>query len=100
MLLINIIMVPFVQRRGDTHPGHDQHSQTGTRSLGLDNLVVRGHGVDTERFRPGTRSGRNRPRLIYVGRVGIEKNIESFLSLDMDSVAAPLSGRLDGLPLR
>jgi len=50
---------------------------------GLGNLVVWGRGVDTERFRPFARSPRERPRLLYVGRVAVEKNIEAFLELDV-----------------
>lgn len=50
---------------------------------GFGNLVVWGRGVDTERFRPFPRSPRERPRLLYVGRVAVEKNIEAFLDLDV-----------------
>jgi len=50
---------------------------------GLRNLSVWGRGVDTERFRPMLRSRRERPRLLYVGRVAVEKNVEAFLELDV-----------------
>jgi len=51
---------------------------------GLVDLVVWGRGVDTERFRPVARDvRRDRPRLLYVGRVSLEKNIEAFLALDV-----------------
>ena len=53
---------------------------------GLVNLVVWGRGVDTERFFPNeVRGPRSRPRLTYVGRVAVEKNIEAFLRLDIDA---------------
>ena len=52
---------------------------------GLDNLVVWGRGVDTALFRPMPRRPRTRPRLLYVGRVAPEKNIEAFLGLDIDA---------------
>jgi glycosyltransferase involved in cell wall biosynthesis len=50
---------------------------------GFDNLVVWGRGVDTTRFRPMPRAARTRPRLLYVGRVALEKNVEAFLELDV-----------------
>lgn len=51
---------------------------------GLDDLVVWGRGVDTCRFRPAAgRAPTARPRLLYVGRVSVEKNIEAFLALDV-----------------
>jgi glycosyltransferase involved in cell wall biosynthesis len=50
---------------------------------GLGHLVVWGRGVDTELFRPMARTPRERPRLLYVGRVAVEKNIEAFLELDL-----------------
>lgn len=52
---------------------------------GMRNLVVWGRGVDTERFRPLPRLPRDRARLLYAGRVAPEKNIEAFLSLDIDA---------------
>jgi len=52
---------------------------------GFRNLVVWGRGVDTTHFKPGKRVPRERPRLLYVGRVSVEKNIERFLSLDIDA---------------
>lgn len=53
---------------------------------GLQHLVVWGRGVDLERFRPrlGAASGQ-RPRLLYVGRVAVEKNLEAFLRLPIDA---------------
>jgi glycosyltransferase involved in cell wall biosynthesis len=52
---------------------------------GIANLVVWGRGVDTARFRPLPRAPRARPRLLYVGRVAVEKNLEAFLSLPLDA---------------
>lgn len=52
---------------------------------GIGNLVVWGRGVDTGRFRPLPRTPRVRPRLLYVGRVAVEKNIEAFLALNVDA---------------
>ena len=51
---------------------------------GFKSTVLWSRGVDTELFAPrdrGSLSG-DQPKLVYVGRVAIEKNIESFLSLD------------------
>jgi glycosyltransferase involved in cell wall biosynthesis len=50
---------------------------------GFDHLVVWGRGVDTTRFRPQPRVARTHPRLLYVGRVAVEKNVEAFLRLDV-----------------
>ena len=52
---------------------------------GFSDLVVWGRGVDTEFFRPLPREPRTKPRLLYVGRVAVEKNIEAFLKLDIDA---------------
>lgn len=52
---------------------------------GLENLVVWGRGVDTTRFRPQPRTPKSRPRLLYVGRVAVEKNLEVFLELDVEA---------------
>jgi glycosyltransferase involved in cell wall biosynthesis len=61
----------------------ESHRQELARwSMG--NLVVWGRGVDTERFQPRQRGPRSRPRLLYAGRVAVEKNIEAFLRLPMD----------------
>lgn len=50
---------------------------------GLRNLVVWGRGVDTQIFKPAPlRRPNPKLRLLYVGRVAVEKNIEAFLSLD------------------
>jgi glycosyltransferase involved in cell wall biosynthesis len=50
---------------------------------GFEGLQVWGRGVDTDRFRPRPRTVRLVPRLLYVGRVAVEKNLEAFLSLDV-----------------
>ena len=54
---------------------------------GLRDLVVWSRGVDTDRFRPrgGDVSVRRRPRLLYVGRIAVEKNVAAFLDLDLDA---------------
>jgi glycosyltransferase involved in cell wall biosynthesis len=62
----------------------ESHRQELVR-WGMRNLVVWGRGVDTERFRPLPRRPRDRTRLLYAGRVAPEKNIEAFLSLDIDA---------------
>lgn len=54
-------------------------------SWGLTHLVVWGRGVDTQQFVPRRRCSRTRPRLLYVGRVAIEKNLEAFLELRCDA---------------
>lgn len=58
---------------------------------GLTDLVVWSRGVDVDAFRPQLRSRSQRaadvgrPRLLYVGRVAVEKNVEAFLELDIDA---------------
>ena len=64
-----------------TTPSHKEELE----AWGLDHLTVWGRGVDTRRFRPGTRPPRRRHRLLYVGRVAVEKNIEGFLELPVDA---------------
>ena len=52
---------------------------------GFTNLVRWSRGVDMQLFRPGERGAANveRPIFLYVGRVAVEKNIESFLALPL-----------------
>lgn len=54
-------------------------------SHGFKNLRIWSRGVDVERFRPiaDARHPYDGPIWIYVGRVAVEKNIESFLALDL-----------------
>ncbi|MFN2353092.1 MAG: glycosyltransferase family 4 protein [Desulfopila sp.] len=55
------------------------------RNRGFSNLALWSRGVDTEVFRPQARSALHvlRPVFIYVGRVAVEKNIETFLKLNI-----------------
>ncbi|MCR9276677.1 MAG: glycosyltransferase family 1 protein [Pseudomonadaceae bacterium] len=55
------------------------------RDWGLKDLVVWGRGVDVQTFQPRPLSPRSRPRLLYVGRIAVEKNVEAFLNLDLDA---------------
>lgn len=52
---------------------------------GFTNLAPWTRGVDTELFTPlpGKTQRRNEPRMVYVGRVAVEKNISQFLRLDL-----------------
>lgn len=48
-------------------------------------MVLLTRGVNTDIFYPPAKSYQDpKPKLLYVGRVAIEKNIEAFLNLDMD----------------
>jgi len=52
--------------------------------LGFKNLVTWSRGVDADLFRPLTDRGASlAPKLLYVGRVAIEKNVEAFLNVSM-----------------
>ena len=53
---------------------------------GFDHLDVVGGGVDIDKFRPLPRMQRGFPRLLFVGRVSKEKNIEAFLNLEMSAL--------------
>jgi glycosyltransferase involved in cell wall biosynthesis len=52
---------------------------------GLRRLIIWGRGVDTEVFKPRLRRARSRPRLLYVGRIAVEKNLEAFLAMPFDA---------------
>ncbi len=54
-------------------------------SRGFVNLKIWSRGVDTMIFRDGERNapGAPRPIFLYAGRVSVEKNLESFLSLEL-----------------
>ncbi|XOV82472.1 MAG: glycosyltransferase family 4 protein [bacterium] len=61
------------------------HQQELT-AWGLSRLVVWGRGVDTGLFKPQeNRTSATKPRLLYVGRIAVEKNIEDFLQLNMQA---------------
>ncbi len=51
---------------------------------GFENLAVWGRGVETDLFTPANPVSLEgeRPYMMYMGRVAVEKNIEDFLSLD------------------
>jgi glycosyltransferase involved in cell wall biosynthesis len=60
--------------------------QQELRAWGLPHLRVWSRGVDTQRFVPDPDFRPNQPpRLVYVGRVAVEKNIEAFLDLEIDA---------------
>lgn len=52
---------------------------------GFKNIVLWSRGVDADLFKPQKQklAGSDFPTFIYVGRVAVEKNIESFLKLDL-----------------
>ena len=52
---------------------------------GFERLVVWGRGVNTVDFAPAPRAPRDRPKLLYVGRVAVEKNLDAFLRLDVNA---------------
>jgi len=52
----------------------------------VQNPVLWPRGVDLDLFTPPKRRSKNeKPILLYVGRVAVEKNIEAFLKLDVDA---------------
>ncbi|MEJ2218948.1 MAG: glycosyltransferase family 1 protein [Gemmatimonadota bacterium] len=61
------------------------HQREELVKWGFRNLVIWSRGVDTDLFRPRERADEagERPILMYMGRVAVEKNIEAFLSLDL-----------------
>jgi glycosyltransferase involved in cell wall biosynthesis len=50
----------------------------------MNDIVVWGRGVDSSVFHAGHRVARHKPILLYVGRVSVEKNLESFLDIHGD----------------
>ncbi|PFH04450.1 glycosyltransferase involved in cell wall biosynthesis [Collimonas sp. PA-H2] len=61
------------------------HVMRELEQRGFRHLVLWGRGVDTERFKPVDEDHACivRPLYLYVGRVAVEKNIESFLQVDL-----------------
>jgi len=59
--------------------------QEDLESKGFKNIVRWTRGIDTDLFHPQEKGLQNlkRPLFMYVGRVAVEKNIESFLALDL-----------------
>jgi glycosyltransferase involved in cell wall biosynthesis len=54
---------------------------------GFQNLSSWSRGVDTALFRPVPRTfSSSQPKLLYVGRVAVEKNLEDFLDMKVDAV--------------
>ena len=52
---------------------------------GFHNVALWSRGVDLETFKPGPRDRlqTRKPIFVYVGRVAVEKNVESFLELEL-----------------
>ena len=48
------------------------------------NIVVWGRGVDTLIFHPEIRPKNEKPILLYVGRISVEKNLEDFFNISND----------------
>jgi len=73
-----------------------QGIETELEKRGFRNIGRWSRGVDTELFHPraeakgetGPFAGLPRPIFLYVGRVAVEKNIESFLALDLPGTKA------------
>ena len=74
-------MVPWSRRPAPSCPSRSQRDDLARK--GFRDLVVWGRGVDTALFRPERRIplAGERPILMYMGRVAIEKNIEAFLRI-------------------
>ncbi|MEM7646849.1 MAG: glycosyltransferase family 1 protein [Pseudomonadota bacterium] len=54
---------------------------------GFKNLGQWARGVDTHLFKPQPRSfSSSKPKLLYVGRVAVEKNLEAFLDMKIDAM--------------
>lgn len=57
------------------------------RDAGFKNLAKWSRGVDTDLFQPiGREIVSNKPKLLYVGRVAVEKNLDAFLEMDIDAL--------------
>ncbi|WP_310619190.1 glycosyltransferase family 4 protein [Flexibacterium corallicola] len=65
------------------------------RERGFHNLVRWSRGVDGEQFKPCSSNvydGLKGPIFLYVGRVAVEKNIETFLELDLPGTKVVVGG--------
>lgn len=62
-----------------------QNVQNELEARGFKNVVRWSRGVDANQFKPNPdlRNTSGVPRLLYVGRLAVEKNIEAFLQLDV-----------------
>ena len=69
---------------------HAEHTLVPTESqknklleIGFTDIAIVSRGVDTDLFKPGSKSFITSPRpvFLYMGRVAVEKNIEAFLQL-------------------
>jgi glycosyltransferase involved in cell wall biosynthesis len=51
-------------------------------SRGFNNICIWGRGVDTSLFKPHSNQAKNKtnPKMVYAGRIAVEKNLEAFLS--------------------
>jgi 1,2-diacylglycerol 3-alpha-glucosyltransferase/glucuronosyltransferase len=69
---------------------------------GFQRLGIWGRGVDAELFRPRAKTilGAARPVSMYVGRVAVEKNIESYLSSDIPGTKVVIGDGPELVPLR
>ena len=83
-LSVGYAFMRWFHRPAETTLCTTQSHKEELESWGLRDLYVWGRGVDIERFHEQALTARERPRAVYVGRVAVEKNIEAFLSLDLD----------------
>lgn len=62
-----------------------QNVQNELESKGFENVVRWSRGVDANQFQPNPtlKNTSTVPRLLYVGRLAVEKNVEAFLKLDV-----------------
>ena len=74
------------------------------RGRGFQNMVRWSRGVDLDRYypRPGVELPFPKPIFVYVGRVAVEKNLETFLDLDLPGTKLIVGGgpALEGLRAR
>lgn len=62
-----------------------QNVQNELEAKGFKNVVRWSRGVDAKQFKPNPdlKNTSSVPRLLYVGRLAVEKNVEAFLQLDV-----------------
>lgn len=61
-------------------------------NIGIKNTVVWSRGVNTDLFRPQTKTAGKKIKAVYLGRISAEKNIDAFLSIKDEHIVKTLIG--------
>ena len=84
-LSIGYAFLRWFHRAGRVDVGYDDVAQTRTGSLGSATSRRVGPRRKHRIVRSAAAHPRDRPKLLYVGRIAVEKNLEAFLNLQHDA---------------